>query len=232
MSADGSGAGRDQRDSTRRRLQERAAIAAEIEQSSPETIKMASEVMVRSRIRAGRRQSAINPHDGGLYDWPVGLIDGQFIKRAAHGTPDDINIVSAPPPLSLSAVLAVPTRWPFWADTDERRARWMAMVMAQRMARDVIPQRSLDKCARCNHSIIDRRLDAYGPPDRYASGDAEWQKTARACAAARRMLDHIDAHPSMDEGLYEKMARDAQRLLLLVVEQTGGLCAPVCSPCL
>ncbi|AVK74640.1 hypothetical protein pqer_cds_218 [Pandoravirus quercus] len=220
----------ERRGATRRRLQERVATVAEIEQTSPEAIKTATDVIIRSGIRAGRRQSAVNPRDGGLYDWPVSLIDAAFIKRVTDGAPDDIIIVSTPPPSSLSAVLVVPTHWPFWADTDERRARWLAMVTAQRMAREVIPQRSLDRCSRCNHSIIDRRLQAYGPPDRYASGDAEWQKTARACDAARRMLDHMDAHPSMEDGLYEKMARDAQRLLMLIAKQTDGFCLPVCSP--
>lgn len=214
---------------TRRRLQERAAVAAEIERTAPETAKMTADVISRSRIRAGRRQALVNPCDGGLYDWPVGLITADFIRRVTDGPPDDVVIVSAPPPLSLSAALVIPTHWPFWADTDERRARWMAMVTAQRMARDVVPQRSLDKCTRCGRSIIDRRLDVYGPSDRYVAGDAEWQKTARACDAARRMLNHMDSHPSMEDTLYEKMARDAQRLLTLVAKQTDGFCSPVCS---
>lgn len=202
---------------------------AEIEESGPEVAKAAAEVEVRSRIRAGRRQCAINPVDGGLYDWPVTLIDAAFIGRVTDGAPGDMVIVSTPPPLSLSAALPIPTRWPFWADTDERRARWTAMVTAQRMARDVIPQRSLDVCTRCRLSIAARRLDIYGPPDRYASGEAEWQKTARACDAAQRMLAYLDRADSMDVGLYEKMARDAQRLLVLVADRTGGFCSPSCS---
>jgi hypothetical protein len=213
---------------TRRRLQGRVAVAAEIEQSGPEAARTTARVEMHSRIRAGRRQSAINTTDGGLYDWPVGLIDGAFIERVTKDTPDDVVIIAAPPPLSISAALPIPKQWPFWADNDERRARWTAMVAAQRMARNVIPQRSLDTCSRCRGSIAARRLDLYGPPERYAAGEAEWQKTARACDAARRMLGYLDLHPDMDEGLYEKMARDAQRLLMLVAERTGGCCSPSC----
>ncbi|AVK75790.1 hypothetical protein pneo_cds_183 [Pandoravirus neocaledonia] len=189
------------------------------------------DVEMRARIRAYRRRSSINPTDGGLYDWPVPLIDAQMIKGIRESIEDDVIVIETPPPLSLAAVMPVPTRWPFWADTDERRARWTAMVTAQRMANNTIPQRSLDECSRCRMSIIDRRLGVYGPPDRYATGDAEWQKTARACDAARRMLDRLDDDhraASLDVAVYEKMARDTQRLLMLIAERTEGLCSPGC----
>nr|UDO47865.1 hypothetical protein [Pandoravirus massiliensis] len=189
------------------------------------------DVEMRARIRAYRRRSSVNPADGGLYDWPVPLINAQMIKGIRESIQDDAIVVEAPPPLSLAAVLPVPTRWPFWADTDERRARWTAMVTAQRMARNTIPQCSLDECKRCRMSIIDRCLDVYGPPERYATGDAEWQKTARACDAARRMLDRLDDDrrvPSLDVSVYEKMARDTQRLLMIIAERTEGLCSPGC----
>lgn len=189
------------------------------------------DVEIRARIRAYRRRSSTNPADGGLYDWPVPLINAQLIKGIRESIQDDAIVIESPPPLSLAAVMPVPTRWPFWADTDERRARWTAMVTAQRMARNTIPQRSLDECNRCRMSIIDRCLDVYGPSDRYATGDAEWQKTARACDAARRMLDRLDDDnraSSLDVAVYEKMARDAQRLLVLIAERTEGLCSPGC----
>ncbi|AVK76857.1 hypothetical protein pmac_cds_169 [Pandoravirus macleodensis] len=189
------------------------------------------DVEIRARIRAYRRRSSINPVDGGLYDWPVPLINAQLIKGIRESIEDDAIVIESPPPLSLAAVMPVPTQWPFWADTDERRARWTAMVTAQRTARNTIPQRSLDECNRCRMSIIDRHLDVHGPPDRYATGDAEWQKTARACDAARRMLDRLDYDnraSSLDVAVYEKMARDAQRLLVLIAERTEGLCSPGC----
>lgn len=185
----------------------------------------------RARVRARGRGAFVNRTDGGLYDWPASMIDANFIRDVRKGSEGEPFVVSVPQPIGLVAVMSVPTRWPFWADTDERRARWATMVTAQRMAQNVLPQKTLDECRRCGLSIIAERLKIYAPPERYASGNAQWQRIARLCDGLRRMMDMIDADRSGSgpDGLAVAMACDAQKMLVLMVEQTGGYCSPFCS---
>ena len=214
--------------SNRQQQQQRSASKDDVAETPADAIVKANR---RARVRAGRRAASVNRVDGGLYDWPASMIDANFVRDVCNGSQGEPFVVEMPQPIGLVAVMSIPTRWPFWADTNERRARWAAMVTAQRMAQDVLPQKTLDACRRCGASIIARRLDIYGPPERYASGDAQWQKVARLCDGLRRMMDMIDADRSGSgsDGLVVTMACDAQRMLAIMVEQTGGYCSPSCS---
>jgi hypothetical protein len=182
-----------------------------------------------SRARAYRRLEANRSPDGGLYDWPASVIDADFVRRYRRAVPDGEPVV-VETPTEGAAIIHMPARWPFWADNDERRARWAAMIVAQRTARTVVPDMGLDACRRCRTSIVSGRLRLYGPPERYARGSAEWQRTARLCAGARRMMDVM---PSLGghavDTVAVSLAHDLQRALVAVREQTDGFCSPSCA---
>jgi len=220
--------------------------------------------MLISRAESGRLALMEPFCDGRTYMWPACVIDASCIERAdSVALRGGVMFFVHPLNPACTVPVVLPSRYPFWANTLERRAQWAASVVNQRMLASGLPKRSLDHCERCGQSIVDGHLRTFGPPSNFESGDAEWQRTARACFYTRYLLDRLDprcasgkrrearqpmsnnnsngdgdrqrqyGHFGMmcdiDHETLVHLACNAQRMLELVIELTGGRCtSPTC----